>query len=108
MSISFLPDERYKFFAENLTQSLTGLPYSFQDMDLWIECIMNLGSKLKQHWLSLLNNEEQLFPLREMSTSQIRPKRKLNLKKKDTQRKHVEYKSSRMKKDERDKILKLA
>ena len=47
-SISSLPDERYKLFAENFTQSLTGLPFSYQGMDLWIACTMNLSSKLKQ------------------------------------------------------------
>ena len=49
-SKSSLPDQRYKFFTENFTQSLTRLPYSYQGMDLWIECTMKLGSKLKQGW----------------------------------------------------------
>ena len=32
-SISSLPDQRHKFFAENFTQYITGLPYSYQGMD---------------------------------------------------------------------------
>ena len=35
------------FFAENFTLTLAGLPYSYQVMDLWIECTIILGSKLK-------------------------------------------------------------
>ena len=94
-SISSLPDQRYKFFAENFTQSLTGLPYSYQGMDLWIECTMNLGSKLRQGWL---NNEKQLFSTTRNvnNISRIRSTIKHNPKKK-----HIECQSSRMKKDER-------
>ena len=102
-SISSLPDQRYKFFAENFTQSLTGLPYSYQGMDLWIECTMNLGSKLKQGWLNLLNNEKQLFSTARNvnNISRIRSTIKRNLKKKDRKRKHVKCQSSRMKNEER-------
>ena len=57
-SLSSLPTEQSEFFKNNFTQSQTGLPYSFQGMDLWIECTMNLGSKLKQGWLNLLNNKK--------------------------------------------------
>ena len=97
-SISSLPDQRYKFFAENFTQSSTGLPFSNQGMDLWIECAMNMGSKLKQGWLNLLNNEKQLFSTTRNvnNISRIRSTIKHNPKKK-----HIECQSSRMKKDER-------
>ena len=100
-SISSLPDQRYKFFAENFTQSLIGLPYSYQGMDLWIECTMNLDSKLKQGWLNLLSNKKQLFSATRNvnNISQIRSTIKHNLKKKDRQKKNVECQSSRMKKD---------
>lgn len=60
-SISSLPGDQYTFFANNFSRSLTGLPFSLQGMDLWIECTMNLGSKLMQGWLNLLDNEKQLL-----------------------------------------------
>ena len=71
-------------------------------MDLWIECTMNLGSKLKQGWLNLLNNGKQLFSTTRSvnNISRIRSTTKHNLKKKDRKRKHVECQSSRMKRDE--------
>ena len=55
-SISSLSKDKYSFFADNFTQSLTGLPFSLQAMDLWIECTMNLGYKLKQGWLNIVDN----------------------------------------------------
>ena len=63
---------------------------------------MNLGSKLKQGLLNLLNNEKQLFStLRNVNNiSRIRSTIKRNLKKKDRKRKHVKCQSSCMKKDE--------
>ena len=42
-----LPVEQSQFFSLHFAQSLTGLPYSFQPLDLWIEVTMNLGSSLK-------------------------------------------------------------
>ena len=64
---------------------------------------MNLVSRFKQGWLNLLNNEKQLFSTtRDVNNIlQIRYTTKLNLKKKDRRRKHVECQSCRMKKDER-------
>ena len=72
-------------------------------MDLWIEWNMNLGSKFKQGWLNLLNNENQLFSTTRDVNNILRIKYtiKLNLKKKDRRREHVECQSCRMKKDER-------
>ena len=52
--ISSLSYEKKKYFSEHFAQSMTGLPYSNQPMDLWIEVTMNLESKLKQGWLQLL------------------------------------------------------
>ena len=102
-SLSSLPTEQYEFFKNDFTQSLTGLPYSFQGMDLWIECTMNLGSKLKRGWLNLLNNEKQLFTTTRNvnNISRIRSTIKRNLKKKHRGIKHVECQRSRLKKDER-------
>ena len=102
-SLSSLPTEQYEFFKNNFTQSLTGLPYSFQGLDLWIECTMNLASKFKQGWLNLLNNEKQLFTTTRNvnNISRIRSTIKRNLKKKDRRIKHVECQRSRLKKGER-------
>ena len=102
-SISSLPEEQYKFFADNFTQSLTGLPFSLQGMDLWIECTMNLGSKLKQGWLNLLDNEKQLLSTTRNvnNIARIRSTVKRSLLRKDRIRKHVECQTSRVKKDER-------
>ena len=60
---------------------------------------MNLGSKLKQGCLNLLNNEKQLLSaIRNVSNiSRIRSTIKRNLKKKDV----PEYQSFHMKKDKR-------
>ena len=49
--LSSLPDEQMAFFNDHFAQSMTGLPYSCQPMDLWIETTMNLNSKSKQGWL---------------------------------------------------------
>ena len=40
---------------------MTGKPYSAQPLDLWIECMMNKGSKMKAGWLSILKNSKQLL-----------------------------------------------
>ena len=61
--ISSQTDEQ-PFFSEHFAQCITGLPYSCQLMDLWVETTMNLNSKLKQRWLQLLHNEKQLFTIR--------------------------------------------
>ena len=100
--LSSLPLEQHEFLKDSFTQSLTGLPYSNQGMDLWIECTMNLGSKLKQGWLNLLGNEKQLFTTTRNvnNISRIRSTIKRNLKKSYRQRKHVECQTSRLKKDE--------
>eukprot|EP00064_Thunnus_orientalis_P017481 superscaffoldBa00003723_g17564 len=42
--LSSLSDEQMAFFNNHFTKSLTGLPYSCQPLDLWIETTMNLSS----------------------------------------------------------------
>ena len=81
---------------------MTGLPYSCQPMDLWIETTMNLNSKLKQGWLQLLLNEEQLFSTTRNVNNVARVKTAVtrNLKCHRRHRKHVECQPARMKKDE--------
>jgi hypothetical protein len=40
-AISSLPKEQYNLFEEKFSQSIRGLPYSSQGMDLWIESTIN-------------------------------------------------------------------
>ena len=40
--ISSLTDDQMTYFDDHFAQSMTGLPYSCQPMDLWIETTMNL------------------------------------------------------------------
>ena len=42
-----LSPEKHEFMCENFALSLTGNPYSGVALDLWIEVIMNKGSKVK-------------------------------------------------------------
>ncbi|KAJ4940036.1 hypothetical protein JOQ06_029467 [Pogonophryne albipinna] len=100
--LSSLTDEKMAFFNDHFTQSLTGLPYSCQPMDLWIETTMNLNSKLKQGWLQLLQNEKQLFSTTRNANNVARVKAALkrNLKCQRRHRKHVECQPARMRKDE--------
>ena len=103
-SIYSLPPDQYKFFEENFSQSMTSLPYSLQAMDLWIESTMNLGSKLKQGWLNLLDNEKQFLSItrNENNVARIRATIRRNFKHKDRRMKHVECQSDRMKKNGMD------
>jgi hypothetical protein len=89
------------FFNDHFAQSLTGLPYSCQPLDLWTEKAMNLNSKLKQGWLQLLLNEKQLFTTTRNASNVARVKNTVNrnLNCQHRHRKHVECQPSRMKKD---------
>ena len=100
--LSTLPAEQMEFFSTHFAQSMTGLPYSCQPMDLWIETTMNLNSKLKSGWLQLLHNEKQLFSTTRNANNVARVKATVdeNLKCKRRTRKHVECQPARMKKDE--------
>ncbi|KAL8573120.1 hypothetical protein ACOMHN_027380 [Nucella lapillus] len=100
--LSSLADEQKTFFNAHFAQSMTGLPYSCQPLDLWIETTMNLNSKLKQGWLQLLQNEKQLFlTIRNVNNvSRVKAAVQQNLKCERRHRKHVECQPARMKKDE--------
>ncbi len=100
--LSSLSDEQMAFFNDHFAQSMTGLPYSCQPLDLWIETTMNLNSKLKQGWLQLLQNEKQLFSTTRNANNVARVKATVNrnLKCQRRHRKHVECQPARMKKDE--------
>ena len=43
-------------FAQSLTGNYSSIP-----MDLWIEMIMNKGSKMKARWEKILQNETMLL-----------------------------------------------
>ena len=93
--LSSLSNEEMAFFSDHFSQSMTGLPYSCQPLDLWIETTMNLNSKLKQ-------NEKQLFSTTRNANNVARIKAavKQNLKCQRRNRRHVECQPARMKKDE--------
>ena len=100
--ICSLPYERKKYFSEHFSQSMTGLPFSGQPMDLWIEVTMNLDSKLKQGWLQLLHNDTQLFctTRNASNVSRVKSALKQTLNCSCRHHKHVECQPARMKKDE--------
>ena len=50
MEMSSLPQEHCQLIKEIFSQLLTGNTYSSLPPDLWIECTMNKGSKLKAGW----------------------------------------------------------
>ena len=56
-----LSPEHSEMMCEIFAQSLTNNPYSAQPGDMWIECTMNKGSKLKSGWKKILKNEKGLF-----------------------------------------------
>ena len=100
--ISNLPDERKKYFSTHFAQSMTGLPYSCQPMDLWIETTMNLNSKLKQGWLQLLQNDKQLFCTTRNANNVARVKQNMKnyLNSHRRSQKHVDCQPARLIKDE--------
>ena len=97
--LSALSDEQMAFFNDHFAQSMTGLPYSCQPMDLWIETTMNLNSKLRQGWLQLLQNEKQLFATirNANNVARVKVSVKRNLKCHRRHSKHVECQPARMK-----------
>lgn len=52
--LTALPSDQVTFLRKNFAQSITGNPYSSMAWDMWIECTMNKGSKMKSGWLSIL------------------------------------------------------
>ena len=101
-AMSSLPYEKKQFFIEHFSQSMTGLPYSCQPMDLWIEVTMNLNSKLKSR-VQLLQNDEQLFCTTRNANNvgRVKTLMKNNLNCQRRYQRHVECQPARMKKDER-------
>ena len=57
-----LQEEKAQHMFDGLfAQSMTGKPYSCLPLDLWIEMMMNKGSKMKAGWLRILRNEQMLL-----------------------------------------------
>ena len=50
IEMSSLPQEHCQIIKEMFSQSFTGNAYYSLPPDLWIECTMNKGSKLKAEW----------------------------------------------------------
>ncbi|KAL8590504.1 hypothetical protein ACOMHN_010940 [Nucella lapillus] len=59
--LTALPADQVEFLRTDFAQSITGNSYSNMALDMWIECTMNKGSKMKSGWLSILQNENQLL-----------------------------------------------
>jgi len=59
--LTALPLDQVEFLCTDFTQSITGNPYSNLAWDMWIECTMNKGNKMKSGWLSILKDEKQFL-----------------------------------------------
>ena len=100
--LSTLPPEMVAFLRNNFAQSISGRTYSNIPWDMWIECTMNKGSKMKSGWLSILQNEKQLLVHSRNVNNVVRIRAALNdqANRKNVERYHVECSPSRMKADE--------
>ncbi|KAG1672408.1 RNA-directed DNA polymerase from mobile element jockey [Nymphon striatum] len=98
-----LSEDQSRYFSLHFAQSQTGLPYSCQPMDLWIEVTMNLGSKLKAGWLQLLQDDKQLFSTirNANAVGRIRQALETQLNSKRKQSKHTDCQPARLRKDEK-------
>ncbi len=99
---AMLPVDQVAFLQTDFTQSITGNPYSNMAWDMWIECTMNKGSKMKSGWLSILQNEKQLLvhSRNVNNVAQIRAAHNALANRKEIERKHKECSSKRMREDE--------
>lgn len=97
-----LPADQVTFLRSNFSQSITGNPYSNIAWDMWIECTMNKGSKMKSGWLSILQNEKQLLvhSRNVNNVAKIRAAHNALANRKDIKRKHKECGPKRMREDE--------
>ena len=100
--LTALPAHQVTFLRTNFTQSITGNPYSNMAWDMWIECTMNKGSKMKSGWLSILQNEKQLLVHSRNVNNVVRIRAAHNAlaNRKETKWKHVECGPKRMREDE--------
>ncbi|KAK1896051.1 U3 small nucleolar RNA-associated protein 10 [Dissostichus eleginoides] len=100
--LTALPADQVAFLRTDFTQSITGNPYSNMAWDMWIECTMNKGSKMKSGWLSILQNEKQLLvhSRNVNNVAQIRAAHNAFANRKKTKRKHTECGPKRMREDD--------
>ncbi|CAJ1050849.1 hypothetical protein KUCAC02_009112 [Xyrichtys novacula] len=99
--LTALPDEQVAFLHCNFTQSITGNPYSNMAWDMWIECTMNKGSKMKSGWLSILQNEKLLVHSRNVNNvTRIRAAHNSLATRKKAKGKHTESVPKCMREDE--------
>ena len=61
LNMKTLPREYSVYMPHIFAQSMTTNPYSALPPDMWIECTMNKGSKLKSGWKRLLRSEKGLY-----------------------------------------------
>ena len=100
--LTALPADQLAFLRTDFAQSITGNPYSSMPWDMWIECTMNKGSKMKTGWLSILQNEKQLLvhSRNVNNVARIRAVHNAQANRKKAKRKHVECSPKRMQQDE--------
>ena len=104
-SLDSLTNEQKDFFEHDMfVHSVTGNPYSCVALDLWIDSTMNKGSKLKNGWLAILNNEKQLES-NVRNVNNVNRIRGLMLNhakhKKSKKTKHIDCSKSKLKTDEK-------
>ena len=61
LNMKSLPEKNAKWMPYIFAQSMTTNSYSAMPPDMWIECTMNKGSKLKSGWKRLLRSEKGLL-----------------------------------------------
>jgi hypothetical protein len=100
--LTSLPADQVAFLRTNFAQSITGNPYSNMAWDMWIECTMNKGSKMKSGWLSILKNEKQLLVHSRNVNNVARIRLSLNaqVNRKKLKSKHTDCGPKRMREDE--------
>ena len=100
--LTALPLDQVEFLRIDFTQSITGNPYSNLAWDMWIECTMNKGSKMKSGWLSILKNEKQLLVHNRNvnHVMRIRAAHNFQANRRESKLKHVECSSKQIREDE--------
>ena len=100
--LTALPGDQVAFLRTEFSQSISGNPYSNMAWDMWIECTMNKGSKMKSGWLSILHNEKQLLVHSRNVNNVTRIRAALNAQanRKEAKWKHTECGPKRMQEDE--------
>ena len=100
--LTAVPADQVAFLRTDFILSITGTPYSNMAWDMWIECTMNKGSKMKSGWLSTIQTEKQLLvhSRNVNNVAQIRAAHNALANRKETKRNHTECGPKRMREDE--------